>query len=255
MPTHGVVLLTSEGEVGRMAASHLAARCPSLAVIVEKPASRWRLLRRRIARLGLGQVGGQLAFMIFQRLQQQASRRRIAEIIAASKLDPRWPDGKEVVHLSSVNSPECLAHLRRLRPQVILVVGTRIISHHVLKAIDAHWINYHAGITPKYRGVHGGYWARAEGDQDNFGVTVHLIDEGIDTGSVLYQARLLPKAYDNYSTYPWLQLTAALPLLERAAHDGMAGTLRVQKVELPSRLWSHPTLWQYINTGWRSGVW
>jgi folate-dependent phosphoribosylglycinamide formyltransferase PurN len=255
MPTHGVVLLTSEGEAGRMAASYLAARFPAVAVIVEKPVSRWLLLRRRIARLGLARVGGQLAFMMFQRLQQQASRRRIAEIIGAAKLDPHWPDGKEVIRVSSVNSPECLDHLRRLQPQVVLVVGTRIIAHRVLQAIDAHWINYHAGITPKYRGVHGGYWAKAEGDQGNFGVTVHLIDEGIDTGGVLYQARFLPKAQDNYSSYPWLQLAAALPLLERAACDAVTGTLRILNVDLPSRMWSHPTLWQYIKTGWRSGVW
>ena len=84
---------------------------------------------------------------------------------------------------------------------------------------------------------------------------MHLVDEGIDTGSVLYQMRVAPTAQDNYSTYPYLQLAAALPLLERAARDAVGGTLRTQKVDLPSRLWSHPTLGQYIKTGWRSGVW
>jgi hypothetical protein len=49
------------------------------------------------------------------------------------------------------------------------------------------------------------------------------------------------------------KLVAALPLLERAAHDAVAGTLRPQKVDLPSRLWSHPTLWQYVKTGLRRG--
>jgi hypothetical protein len=54
---------------------------------------------------------------------------------------------------------------------------------------------------------------------------------------------------------PYLQLVAALPLLERAADDAVAGTLRPQKVDLPSHLWSHPTLWQYVKTGLRRGVW
>src|SRR5262249_22864046 len=117
------------------------------------------------------------------------------------------------------------------------------------------FINYHAGITPKYRGVHGGYWAQAEGDPGNFGVTVHLVDRGIDTGEVLYQERLAPSADDNYSTLPYLQLGAALPLLERAARDAVNGTLRPEKLDLPSKLWSHPTLWQYIKTGLRRGVW
>jgi hypothetical protein len=60
---------------------------------------------------------------------------------------------------------------------------------------------------------------------------------------------------DNYSTYPYLQLAAALPLLERAARDAIAGSLRPQRVDLPSRLWSHPTLWAYVRTGVRRGVW
>jgi methionyl-tRNA formyltransferase len=238
-----------------MAARYLAARLPALAVIVEHPMSRSLVLRRRIRRLGLAHVGGQLAFMLFQRMQQQTAKRRIAEIARVAGLDARWPDESEIIRVPSVNSPECIGQLQRLQPQAILVVGTRMIARDVLRAVDAPYVNYHAGITPKYRGVHGGYWAKVEGDQDNFGVTVHLVDEGIDTGEVLYQARLSPTAKDNYSTYPYLQLAAALPLLERAARDAMAGTLRTQKVDLPSRLWSHPTLWHYIKAGWRSGVW
>jgi folate-dependent phosphoribosylglycinamide formyltransferase PurN len=255
MRTDRVVLLTCDGAPGRIAARYLAARFPALAVVVENPVSRLLLLRRRIGRLGFARVGGQLAFMLFQRMQQQAAKRRIAEIVSAAGLDARWPEVSETIRVPSVNSPECIGHLRRLRPQAVLVVGTRIIAHDVLRAADAPFINYHAGITPKYRGVHGGYWARAEGDHGNFGVTVHLIDEGVDTGDVLYQARLAPTAKDNYSTYPYLQLAAALPLLERAARDAIAGTLRAEKTDLPSRLWSHPTLWHYVETGWRSGVW
>jgi folate-dependent phosphoribosylglycinamide formyltransferase PurN len=255
MRTDKVVLLTCEGDSGRIAACYLAPRFPGLAVVVERDVARSLLLRRRLKRLGFARVGGQLAFMAFQRVQRRASRGRIAEIVRQAHLEPRWPDASELIRVPSVNSPECIAHLKRLRPRAILVVGTRIIAEEVLQAIEAPFINYHAGITPKYRGVHGGYWANAEGDPGNFGITVHLIDKGIDTGDVLYQARFAPTAEDNYSTFPYLQLVAALPLLERAARDAVTGTLRPQKVDLPSRLWSHPTLWQYVKTGLRRGVW
>ena len=255
MRTDRVVVLTCDGETGRIAARYLAARFPALAVIVEEPVSRSLLLRRRIKRLGPVHVGGQLAFMAFARMQQRASSRRIAEIVRMAGLDAHWPDGPELIRVPSVNSEECIVHLRRLQPRAVLVVGTRIITGEVLHAVDAPFINYHAGVTPKYRGVHGGYWAKAQGDDGNFGVTVHLVDQGIDTGDVLYQARLAPTGRDNYSTYPYLQLAAALPLLERAARDAVAGTLRPEKVDLPSLLWSHPTLWRYIKTGWSRGVW
>lgn len=255
MRTDQVVLLTCDGVSGRVAARYLASRFPELAVIVEDPVPRSLLLRRRIKRLGLARVGGQLAFMVFERMQRIAARARIAEIMREHGFDARWPADVEITRVPSVNSQQCIAHLRRLQPRAILVIGTRIIAPDVLQALDAPFINYHAGITPTYRGVHGGYWARAEGDSENFGVTVHLVDEGIDSGEVLYQARLSPAARDNYSTYPYLQLAAALPLLERGARDALAGALKPQKVDLPSRLWSHPTLLQYIKAGWRTGAW
>jgi hypothetical protein len=255
MPTSQVVLLVIDSDLCRIAARNLASRFPDLKIVVEDHVSRGLLLRRRIARLGLVHVAGQLAFMSLARMLQLASRRRIAEILDNADLEPHWPDGCELMQVPSVNAPQCVALLQRLKARVVLVVGTRIIARSVLSAIAAPLINYHDGITPKYRGIHGGYWAAAEGDLANFGVTAHLVDAGIDTGEVLYQARLAPKVGDNYVTFPYLQLTAALPLMAQAAQDAIDGALKPYKVDLPSRLWSHPTLWGYVTTGLRRGVW
>jgi hypothetical protein len=255
MPTGQVALLVIDSDLCRIAARSLAKRFPDLKIIVERHISRRILLRRRIARLGLLHVAGQLAFMSVARILRLASGRRISEILDSAHLAPRWPGSCALLEVPSVNSPECVALLRQLKAQVVLVVGTRIISRSVLSAVAAPFINYHDGITPKYRGIHGGYWAAAEGDRENFGVTVHLVDAGIDTGEVLYQARLSPAANDNYATFPYLQLAAALPLIEQAAQDAVAGTLKPVKAELPSRLWSHPTLWGYVSTGLKRQVW
>ena len=250
-----VVFLTSGNDLGRIAARRLAAAFPGLKIVVEQPLARSVLIRGRIRRFGVLHVAGQLAFALFARVLYRASRRRIAEILRQHQLEPRWPDGCERIDLPSVNSPECVACLDRLNPRVVLLLGTRIIDRKTLAAIKAPLINYHAGITPKYRGIHGGYWAKAEGDLGNFGVTVHLVDPGIDTGAVLYQARLLPTPADNYATFPYLQLAAVLPLIEQAARDVLAGKLKPQTVDLPSRLWSHPTIWGYVAAGLRRGAW
>jgi len=253
--TTEVVFLTSGNDLGRIAAYRLAAAFPDLKIIVEQPIERATLLRRRIRRLGALHVVGQMAFAVLARGLFYASRGRIGEILEQHQMEPRWPDGCERIEVPSVNSPECVTALARLNPRVVLVIGTRIIDRKTLAAIKAPLINYHAGITPKYRGVHGGYWAKAEGDLENFGVTVHMVDPGIDTGSVLYQARLMPTAADNYATFPYLQLAAVLPLMEQAARDAVAGKLNPQTVSLPSRLWSHPTIWSYIAAGLRRGAW
>jgi len=250
-----VVLLTSEGESGVIAARYLAARFRDFAVVIEQPQDRLAFLRRRLERLGAVTVAGQVAFMIFQRFQQRLNRRRIVELVAAIGRDPPLSEKTPVIRVSSVNAETCMKALRELDPSVVLVMGTRIISGAVLRCVHAQFINYHAGITPKYRGVHGGYWALARGDGGNFGATVHLVDEGIDSGGVLYQVRVEPARVDNFSTYPYLQLGAALPKLVEAARDAMAGRATQRSTGLPSRLWSHPTLWTYLANGFRRGVW
>src|SRR6266487_726171 len=86
MRTDKVALLTCESDIGRIAARYLAARFAGLAVVVERNMARSLLLRRRVKRLGLGRVGGQLAFMAFQRVQHRASRGRIAEIVGQANV-------------------------------------------------------------------------------------------------------------------------------------------------------------------------
>jgi folate-dependent phosphoribosylglycinamide formyltransferase PurN len=255
MSNSRVVLLTYDGEFGRIAANFLHDHFDDLTVILESPVSRASLLRRRLQRLGFIRVSGQVLFMIFKHFQLAMSRRRIAEIASAFHLRTDRLTGRNIARLSSVNSIECATLLRKLNPRAVLVVGTRLISCEILTSIGAPFINYHAGITPKYRGVHGGYWALAQGDPENFGVTIHFVDEGIDTGSVIYQAKVQTDVTDNFSTYPYLQIAVALPLLEMAARDAIAGRVRARAVDLPSFIWSHPTLWSYLATGLRQQIW
>jgi methionyl-tRNA formyltransferase len=47
------------------------------------------------------------------------------------------------------------------------------------------WINTHPSLLPHNRGKHYNFWAIVEGAP--FGVTLHFIDEGIDTGDVIAQ--------------------------------------------------------------------
>jgi len=139
------------------------------------------------------------------------------------------------------------------KPSVVVVNGTRIIGSHVLEAVDAPFINMHVGITPAYRGVHGGYWALAQGDPANFGVTVHLVDAGVDTGQVITQVRVRPGPLDNFATYPYLQVAVGVPALVEAVNAARTGAIQLREADLPSRLWSHPTLWDSLRL-WRDGI-
>jgi methionyl-tRNA formyltransferase len=42
----------------------------------------------------------------------------------------------------------------------------------------------HPGVCPEYRNAHGCFWALAQGDLQNVGMTLLKVDKGIDTGPV-----------------------------------------------------------------------
>jgi methionyl-tRNA formyltransferase len=120
--------------------------------------------------------------------------------------------------------------------------------------VNCPFINTHAGITPKYRGVHGGYWALVNGAAGDCGVTIHFVDKGIDTGQVISQHLIKPGSSDNFTTYPLLQLGTALPELVKAIRAVLDGKLQGMKATGESRLWHHPTIWSYFYFRFFKGV-
>jgi Formyl transferase len=249
-PAAPVVLLAGPGDASDIVAHYLARRFPDLVVVMEGAQSRSTLARRRAKRLGWGTVIGQVAFIVAAMpvLRRRGRQRRLA-ILAERGLDatPYQP----VRHVTSVNAPETVALLQDLRPAVVVVNGTRIIASSVLDSLDCPIINIHTGITPQYRGVHGGYWAIAEGHPELVGTTVHLVDPGIDTGTVLARAYFQPTPEDSIATYPYLHLAAGLPELVdqvEAARTGHLSPISDGSAAGDSRLHSHPTVWSYV---WR----
>lgn len=251
----GVVMLTGHEYSARVVFNGLKHAVPFTAVIRESPASKSQLVRRRIQKLGILTVAGQLAFQLgMAKVLRSSAKARASEIEREFGFSQAPIEGVPVLDVVSVNDETCRAELRKLRPSIVLVNGTRIISRDTLSCTGAQFINIHAGITPRYRGVHGGYWALAEGDADHCGVTVHLVDPGIDTGGILRQARIFPTAKDNFTTYTLLQLAAGIPLVQEAIQDLRAGRVELRNGPDGSKLWSHPTIWQYFYNRWRRGV-
>lgn len=251
-----VVMIASDCDSTRMIYHALDRAVGVEKVVVEGPVPRKTFFERRIKKLGLRTVAGQVLFkaMVDEPLKIR-SRARIREIKRQFGLDDSPIPAKVRIDVTSINSPEAIETLRALDPAVVVVNGTRIIAKNVLESIHAPFLNTHAGITPLYRGVHGGYWALAMGDRGHCGVTVHVVDAGIDTGSIVSQALIDPTPADNFSTYPVLQTAAGIPLMIDAVRSALAGTLR-QEAAPPgkSRLWSHPTLGQYLKARIENGI-
>lgn len=251
-----LILLADHSDLSRIIYHALAAEFDIEVVVQEAKVRRLTFLARRLKRLGLSTTIGQTMFvaLLLPWLKLEGRKRR-TEILSHYGIDDSPIPSEKTVDVSSVNSDDTVALLQTLSPKVIVVNGTRILEDKVLTATGAVLLNTHVGITPLYRGVHGGYWALASADPRNFGTTIHKIDRGIDTGDIVAQAKVTPTAADNFATYPLLQIAGALPLLKHAIWDALSGTLKTVPVSADrSKLWSHPTAFQYLKTRLSLGV-
>jgi len=217
-------------------------------VIIEDGISKKVLLKNRIKRLGLSKVIGQILFILFDKVYlTKSSSRHIESLKQKLQLDESEYDSSILQYVKSVNSDETLELIKSIDPDVVVVNGTRIISEKILSSTKATFINTHMGITPKYRGTHGGYWALTQKDPENCGVTVHLVDKGIDTGGILYQDSIKIDKNDSYNSYPYHLIAKARPLMKSAINDVINDDIKIKyRKDINSMIWSHPTIIEYI---------
>lgn len=78
--------------------------------------------------------------------------------------------------------------LAQLAPDLIFVWSyPMILPREVIEIPRLGCVNLHMGLLPQYRGVNGLKWALLNGESET-GVTLHYMDEGVDTGDMIARA-------------------------------------------------------------------
>ena len=82
---------------------------------------------------------------------------------------------------------EIISILEKERIDLISLAGfMRLLTPLLLDAYRNRIINIHPALLPKYPGTHGIEESYNSGDKE-LGVTIHYVDEGMDTGPVILQ--------------------------------------------------------------------
>jgi folate-dependent phosphoribosylglycinamide formyltransferase PurN len=246
-PLPNILLVGSDNPTTWIIYNHLVREFGLFGALIEQPASRKILLRNRIRKLGFISVLGQVAFITLIRpILMRRAKQQIATIMQSSGMEPAEPMTGAIRRVVNINNPSSIEQIREANPKIVIVNGTRILKPATLQAGNATFINTHQGITPRYRGAHGAYWALYENNPSQCGVTIHVVDQGIDTGNIISQAIVEPGPDDSFVTYPYLQTAAALPLLVEAIHKCLGGSLQSRPISGSSAVWYHPGALQYL---------
>lgn len=98
--------------------------------------------------------------------------------------------GIAIIQPDSINTPEGLAQLRDMRPDLLVVAAYgQILSKEVLSVPTRGAINVHASLLPKYRGAAPVAYAILNGETQT-GVTIIKITPGLDSGDMILQESL-----------------------------------------------------------------
>ncbi len=99
--------------------------------------------------------------------------------------------GLPVYQPARVRTPESVAVLKGLEPDIIVVVAFgQILTKEILEMPKYGCINVHASLLPKYRGAAPIQWAVINGEKVS-GVTTMRMDEGIDTGDMILKKEVI----------------------------------------------------------------
>ena len=151
---------------------------------------------------------------------------KIAAVVTPA-IDDEWYSGVEEVagkynlscyQTENINQKRFVNLFRKEDIDLIVSVNfNQILKKEIIEVPQRGCINVHASLLPKYRGRAPLNWAIINGE-DKTGVTVHFIDEDIDTGDIILQ-RKIPINHDDYISDIMTQVKEIYPEIVLDAID------------------------------------
>lgn len=107
----------------------------------------------------------------------------VNEIIEVSGLNKT-----KIFRGNKINERETIEKIKSLKPEIIIsVCFGYILKPEIIKISPSGIINLHTGYLPFNRGANPNVWSIV--DKTPAGVTLHYIDEGVDTGDIIAQKK------------------------------------------------------------------
>lgn len=108
--------------------------------------------------------------------------------------------GIDYLKHENINSEEFISLVTEYNSDLFVSMSfNQIFKKETINLPEFKVINCHAGKLPFYRGRNILNWALIN-DEKEFGITVHYIDEGIDTGDIILQRTFPISDEDSYAT-------------------------------------------------------
>lgn len=137
---------------------------------------------------------------------------------------PIMKSSENIVKIPSYDSFQGIDIIKRLSPDLLVLAGMHILNREVLNIPRIGTLNGHLGWLPDFRGNYTVHWALFKNAP--VGVTVHWVDEGIDTGPIVFHKLIKPPT-NRHSIEAWVNAAEkeAAQLLALAIRDVMISNI------------------------------
>ena len=124
--------------------------------------------------------------------------------------------GVPFIPTKNVNTQDFISTMDDFKPDLLVSMSfNQILKKEIIDYAPKGFVNCHAGALPFYRGRNPLNWVLINGES-SFGITVHYIDEGIDTGDIVEQKLYPITSQDSYQTLLTRAVTECASILHSA---------------------------------------
>ena len=155
--------------------------------------------------------------------------------------------------LNQIKKRPNVEYFKSIKPDLLISLYSKeIIPLEIIKLPKLGAINLHPALLPYNKGVSPTFWTLANGEKFT-GVTLHFLDEGIDTGEIISQTKIPTIGFTTEHSLYLKCCMEGVILLEKFLEQPTAKTL-VKKKRLVGSYNSLPTklaVEQFLKNGYR----
>jgi len=151
---------------------------PLCCVIMEskKQTDNWQRSIQKMKRDGIATT----LKRIYQIIKLKITRQTPSQQAEKNQIPVYW--------VKSFNSDQCESLLKEIHVELLAIASAPILKPNIFQKAIKGCLNAHPGWLPQYRGLGANAYALKEGHHP--GITIHFIDEGIDTGRIIIRERV-----------------------------------------------------------------
>ena len=191
--TLDIIVLYSSGHLGSALVMNKLLSMPEFNIVgvIKARPLKISFKERSKLRKHLKNIGWQFAWLLLWQRAIQGIGFFITALLPflRKRLQAAWKIAEDnnipVFYCNNINDQECLNFIKEQNPDLLVsAYFSQILKKDIIQAPKIGVLNIHPGLLPSYKGAMAYFWV-LKNETNKAGVTVHWIDEGIDTGDIL----------------------------------------------------------------------